>query len=81
MMEDCDYVGYIDQVITNIGVARIISWGGHRFSMPLGALSSFLVPYCLNFSDEDNSTLTFLLAHPYVLLSILCIRTYEMRMV
>ena len=44
--------------VKRIGIARIISWGGHRFSPPLGALSSFLAPNCLNFSDED-STLTF----------------------
>ena len=56
----------------NIGVARIISWSGHRFSTPLVALSSFLAPYCLNFSDEDSTPLTFFSASLCTVFNHLC---------
>ena len=58
--------------IVIIGVARIISWGGHRLVRLLAPFTVFLAPYCLNFSDVDNMPLTFFFAHPCVLVLVIC---------
>ena len=81
--KDFWYYGLYFETAGYIGVARIISWGEHRFGRLLAPLTFFffLTTYYLNFSDEDCTPLTSFFAHFCMLVCVICVLSYETRMV